>query len=147
MQPNFATSEQLAWEATCPHAITTDLVWKLDSYRAALFLLHLARRDSGALNAGRPGDEVAHQLVKAAASVSANLAEGYSRSSRADRIRFLDYALGSCRECVSWYSATRTILPDDLIEQRLTLLTRIRSLLLGLIRSYRERKGSNFFER
>lgn len=39
------------------------------------------------------------QLVRAAASVSLNLAEGYGRSSHDDRLRFYRMALGSLREC------------------------------------------------
>jgi four helix bundle protein len=146
MQETRASRERLTWEEGCPRSITSDLVWKLDVYRAAMFLLHIARGDCAAISAGRPGEGVADQLIRAAASVSANIGEGYSRSTRADRIRFLDYALGSCRECVSWYQATRTLLPDDVVDQRLQLITRIRALLLGLIRSYRERTKGNFFE-
>ncbi len=137
MQPALASQEQLAWEKTCPRAITSDVIWKLDAYRAALFFTHVSRGDCRAIHAARPDDVSAQQLAKAAGSVSANLGEGYSRSTRADRIRFLDYALGSTRESVTWYEAARDVLPDDLVDQRLLLLTRVRSLLLGLIRSTR----------
>jgi four helix bundle protein len=139
MRQEPPSDEQLAWEKACPRAITSDVIWKLDAYRAALFLAHVARRDTVTLLAAHPADGVALQLVRAAGSVSANLGEGYSRSTRADRLRFLDYSLGSTRECVTWYQVIRDALPDDLIDQRLHLLMRIRSLLLGLIRSFRER--------
>jgi four helix bundle protein len=141
MQP---AEDQLEWEQGCPRSITTDVIWKLDAYRTALFLLHLSRKDCQALFAAKAEEDVARQLTRSAASVSANLAEGYSRSTRADRIRFLDYALGSTRECVSWYEASRNVLPKEAIDQRLLTLSRIRSLLLGLIRSFRERTAPRF---
>src|SRR5437016_3759021 len=137
MRWSLASEEQLAWERTCPRAITSDVIWKLDAYRAALFLLHVSRGDCKAVLEASPTNCIAEQLARAAGSVSANLGEGYSRSTRADRIRFLDYALGSARECITWYQAARDLLPDDVIDERLLLLTRIRSLLLGLIRVVR----------
>jgi four helix bundle protein len=143
---NRPSDEQRAWEATCPAAITSDLIWKLDSYRAALFLLHVSRGDCRILRAARPDETVAAQLTSAAASISANLGEGYSRATRADRLRFFGYALGSTRECISWFEAARGILPDPVLDERLALLMRLRSLLLGMIRSHREGGGPHRFE-
>ena len=134
MTHGIVSQEQLDWEQTCPVDITSDVIWKLDAYRAAHYLLHVACLDC--LNAPAPTD-IMSQLVRAAGSVSANLGEGYSRSSRADRLRFFTYALGSTRECVTWYQAIRANLPGDIPEERLHLLTRLRSLLLGIIRSAR----------
>ena len=146
--PNPISDEQRSWELTCSPAITSDVIWKLDAYRAALFLLHVARGDCKALRAAQPDDRVAPQLLSAAASISAHVGEGYSRSTRADRLRFLGYALGSTRECVSWFEAARGVLPDAVIEERLVLVMRLRSLLLGLIRSLRRGGGGpNRFER
>jgi four helix bundle protein len=135
------SDEQRAWESTCSAAITSDVLWKLDAYRAALFLLHLARDDCKALRAARPDEKIAPQLLSAAASISAHLGEGYSRPTRADRLRFLGYALGSTRECVPWLEAARGVLPDPVIDERLVLVMRLRSLLLGLIRSTRGDSG------
>jgi len=74
--------------------------------------------------------------------------EGYSRGTRTARLRFLGYALGSTRECVSWFEAARVMLPDAVIEERLMLVMRLRALLLGLIRSLRRGGGGpNRFER
>ena len=75
--------------------------------------------------------------MRAVGSISANLGEGYSRSTRADRLRFLGYSLGSARECVTWYHGARDVIAESVIDERLVLLTRIRSLVLGLIRSLR----------
>lgn len=128
---------QQAWEATCSTAFTSDMLWKLDAYRAALFLIHLARTDARALRKRGMSRNLTDQLLEAAGSVSGNLSEGYSRPTRADRLRFLAYALGSGRECQSWYFAEADDLAPELVENRLQLLARIRSLLLGLTRAAR----------
>jgi len=137
-----AADEQLAWELTCSRAVTSDVIWKLDAYRSALFLLHVTRADARALAAARPQEGVAAQMIDAAGSVSGNIGEGYSRSTRADRIRFLGYSLGSVRECVTWYLAGNDILDEATVESRLQLLARLRALILGLIRSIRRKDGS-----
>jgi len=148
MEPRRETEQQREWERTCPEAITSDVLWKLDAYRAALFLQHLSRADCRGIRAAKCAPTVEDQLRAAAGSVSAHLSEGYSRSTRADRLRFLGYALGSIRECVSWYQSVRDILPDLVIDERLTLIMRTRTMLLGFIRSIREGGGgSGTFER
>jgi four helix bundle protein len=83
---------------------------------------------------GRP---LMSQLWRAAGSIPANLAEGFSRGTGADRARFYEYALGSARECVVWYEAAREILPDDLISERVENLVRVKRLLLSLLPSTR----------
>jgi hypothetical protein len=52
--PHRISDEQRAWELTCSRAVTSDVLWKLDAYRAALFLLHVSRGDCKALRAARP---------------------------------------------------------------------------------------------
>jgi len=84
-----------------------DVIWKLDVYRSALFMLEVARDDLGALSADRPEAAIGAQLLRSAGSISANIGEGYSRSTRADRLRFLGYGLGSTRECTSQPGAAR----------------------------------------
>jgi four helix bundle protein len=138
MEPTRETKGQVDWERTCPHAITSDVLWKLHAYRAALYLQHLAIGDYQVLFAAHPNGDSADQLKRAAESISSNLAEGYSRSTRADRLRFFGYSLGSSRECISRYAGARDALAEAVIDERLLLLARIRALLLGLIRSYRE---------
>lgn len=139
--------EQRAWERTCHRAITSDVIWKLEAYRSALFLLVCAREDQY-MAVRRPLDpSIASQLVRTAASVSANIGEGYSRPTRADRLRFLSYGLGSTRECVSWYEASLGAIDRQTLDMRLTLIERNRALLLGLIRSVRDKGvGGQRFE-
>jgi four helix bundle protein len=117
------------------------VIWKLDAYRSALFLLHVARADVRIVGAIRLYEEAAAQMIRAVGSVSANIGEGYSRATRADRLRILGYALSSVRECVTWYLAATDVLDEATVESRLVLCARNRALLLGLIRSIRERGG------
>jgi len=139
MSLESVAAQQAAWERTCHEAITSDVIWKLDAYRASLFLIDLARRDMRRARKRDFDRELSGQLLRCAGSVSANLAEGFSRSTRSDRIRFLDYALGSTRECISWYRTAADVIPSDTLDDRYIILARIRSLLLGLIRSIRRR--------
>ena len=138
MPTEHATSAQLEWEHCQSFAITSDVIWRLDAYRAAFYLLCLARADCRALKASGVAQDLIDQLMTASGSVSANLSEGYSRGTRTDRLRFYGYALSSARECVIWYEAQRDELPDDAVDARLVLLSRVRALLLGMIKSARE---------
>ena len=105
--------------------------------------MHVSHADCRALRAARRAESVEEQLRTAAGSVSANIGEGYNRSTRADRLRFLGYALGSVRVCVSWYLSARDILPDAVIDDRLTLIMRNRTMILGLIRFTRTARTSS----
>ena len=139
MEETSVPIDQLEWERRRPASITGDPIWQLQAYRAALFLLDHARADirTGAKR-GLYADNAA-QLLDSVASVSAHISEGYSRATRADRLRFFGYGLGSLREAVSWYLAATDHLPPGAAEHRLELIAQIRRLLLGLIRSTRAR--------
>jgi hypothetical protein len=72
-------------------------------------------------------------------SISANLAEGYSRGTGKDRARFYEYALGSARESRDWYYKGRHVLGETVTKHRLSLLTQIIRLLLTMIPQQRGR--------
>jgi four helix bundle protein len=76
---------------------------------------------------------IASQLYRAVWSVSANMAEGYSRTSGRDRARIFEYALGSTREAAVWYRAGRHVLSGDILDRRSAALAEIRRLLLVMI--------------
>lgn len=76
---------------------------------------------------------LAEQLYRALGSISANIAEGFSRGTGRDRARFYEYALGSARESRDWYFKARYILGTDIVHDRLQLLTEIIRLLLTMI--------------
>jgi len=73
-------------------------------------------------------------------SISANIAEGYSRRSGKDQARFYEYALGSAREARVWYYQARHALPEAVSEHRLAVLTQIIRLLLKIVPATRGSK-------
>jgi four helix bundle protein len=87
---------------------------------------------------------LADQLYRALGSISANLAEGYSRVSGRDRARFYEYALGSARESRDWYYKARHVLGQTVTSHRLALLTQIVRLLLTMIPQQRARSIREF---
>jgi four helix bundle protein len=82
---------------------------------------------------------LADQLYRALGSISANLAEGYSRGTGPDRARFYEYALGSTRESRDWYYKARHVLNGRIVTHRLQFLTQIARLLLATIPQQRGR--------
>jgi four helix bundle protein len=79
------------------------------------------------------------QLYRALGSISANLAEGYSRGTGKDRARFYEYSLGSARESRDWYYKGRHILGEAVVQHRLQLLTEVIRLLLTMVPQQRGR--------
>jgi four helix bundle protein len=127
------------WEQAVPQEITGDSLWKMTAYRLALFLSDICWEDVAVLLRHHPLHELADQLYRAIGSVSANLAEGYSRGTGADRARFYEYALGSARESRDWYFKARHVLKQDVTTHRLQFLTEIIRLLLTMVPQQRGR--------
>jgi four helix bundle protein len=125
------------WEATVPENIRADPLWDLRVYRAALYAGELARADAAIV--ARQGDleDVADQMARATRSISANIAEGYSRRGRRDRGRFYEYALGSARESRDWYYKARAALGEDTTHARISLHTSLVRILTVFVRKTR----------
>lgn len=47
-------------------------------------------------------DTIGKQFVKAADSIAANIAEGFGRFSRGEKIQFYRYSYGSIQEAIDW---------------------------------------------
>jgi len=64
-------------------------------------------------------DTIGKQFVRAADSVSANIAEGFGRYSKKDKIRFYRISLGSLQECKDWInkSCERRLIEKDLLSK------------------------------
>ena len=116
-------------------------VERVGAYRLALELSETAWEDGTRIAAEPLLAQIGPQLVRAVGSIAANIAEGYARLSRRDRIRFYEYALGSAEEARSWYVVARRALPSADYEARLAKLTSIRRLLLTMIRNERSGEG------
>lgn len=117
-----------------------DPLRRMAAYRLALELVSEAWDDAQKVRAHPTTSFIASQLYRAASSVGANIAEGYSRSSSRDRVRLFEYALGSARECRFWYHASRFVLEPAEYEKRSFTLTRICKILLVAIPRERGRE-------
>ena len=60
-------------------------------------------------------DTIGKQYVKATDSISANIAEGYGRYTKNDKIHFYRYSFGSLKESLSW---TQKAFERDLLTQK-----------------------------
>ena len=85
------------WLASVPPELTNDPLWRMEVYRLAVFASDLAWHDVSKLAEDKRTVSLSDQLYRAIGSVSANIAEGYSRRSGKDQARFYEYALGSAR--------------------------------------------------
>jgi four helix bundle protein len=114
------------------HETAHDPLFRMRAYQLAADLLKEAWHDAKRLSAESVTERTAGQLYAAVNSITANLGEGYSRSSGKDRSRFFEYALGSVRESISWYQGARPVL-GDVVHSRLDNLEEIRRLLIATI--------------
>ena len=72
-------------------------------------------------------DTVGKQFVRAADSVSANIAEGFGRYTKKDKINFYRYSYGSIKESLDWNqkAKTRNLITE---EQHSCILNMLRGL-------------------
>ena len=128
------------WQAGVPDEIKGDPLWKLEGYRLGLFVSDIAWQDALVLNRTLLTRDMADQLYRAICSISANIAEGYSRSTGKDRARFLEYSLGSAREARDWYYKSRHTLKEEVCNHRINLLTQIIKML-NVLTPHQRQKG------
>ena len=128
------------WLATVPKELTDDSLWKMRVYQLSLFVCDLGWADLSVLNRDRRTIPLSDQLLRALGSVSANIAEGYSRGTGKDRARFYEYALGSAGESRDWYYKVRSVLGQEVVMHRLGLLSEVIRLLLTSIPDQRARR-------
>ena len=126
------------WVKSVPNDITEDVLWTVKAYRYALFLSDLCWFDVTKLMQDRRTLDLSNQLYRAAGSISANIAEGYSRSTGKDRARFYEYGLGSARESRDWYYKARHVLGESVALHRSGFLTEIIRLLITMVPRQRQ---------
>jgi four helix bundle protein len=127
------------WEQPVPAHIRDDSLWRVEAYRLALFAADIGWQDVSRLSKDSRTRSLADQLYRSLGSISANVAEGYSRGTSKDRAHFYEYALGSARESRDWYFKARHILADPVVVHRLNLLAQIIRLLLVMVPHQRGR--------
>ena len=121
------------WEETVPEEIRRDPLWSLRVYRASLYSGDVAREDGRVLVHDPLTIEIAAQLVRAVGAVSANIAAGYSRFTRRDRVQSYESALACAREGRDWYFHGRGVLGEQLVLHRVATLGGIARVLIVLI--------------
>jgi len=131
------------WEQSIAREEVTDPVWRIHAYRVARCLLDQANSDAVVL-ATRADEKTLRQLVRAVGSISANVAEGYSRRTGADRSRFYSYALGSSREAMVWYRTVAHGLDAETLGVRMAFLVQERRLLIGMLKAVQRNGGPSF---
>ncbi len=125
--------------AQCVHeSIKQDGVWKIRAYQLGLFLADLCWEDVDVLSKDLRTRSLADQLYRATGSISANIAEGFSKSTGKDRARYLEYALGSARESRDWYFKSRHLLDEGIFQHRMAVLAQIVRLLVTMIPQQRQ---------
>jgi len=127
------------WEATVPEAIRGDSLWRVKASRLALFSCKIGWLDVTKLFRDGRTRSMSDQLYRALSSISANIAEGYSRGTSKERAHFYEYALGSAREARDWYYKADELLPQPVVAHRTTLLTEIIRMLLVMVPDQRGR--------
>ena len=123
-----------AYESTPPDSYAGDPIWRTRMFRMASYLGGRCAGDAAQLGT-RVSLFLANQFTRAVGSVTANIAEGYSRGPTGDRLRFYTYALGSVREALAWIDALgdapwvpRAEYRDLLVQIRRQLLTAIKTM-------------------
>ncbi|MFC1613583.1 four helix bundle protein [Patescibacteria group bacterium] len=81
-------------------------------------------------------DTLGKQFARAIDSISANIAEGFGRYSKKDKIKFYRYSSGSIKECLDWNEKARVrkLLTDEQYQDIFSQLT----LLPKLTNQYQE---------
>lgn len=133
------------WQQNVPAEITDDALWRMEVYRIALFMGEICWADVCKLAKDHKMLSLSDQLYRSVGSISANIAEGYSKASKKDQARFYEYSLGSAREARDWYYKSRHILGEEVVLHRMRLLVSIIRTLLKVVPEYRGRKIAEEF--
>ena len=126
------------WLTTIPEEITQDPLWKLEVYRLGLFIAEIGWEDVVLLDKNKLTRDAADQIIRSLDSISANIAEGYSRSTGKDRARYFEYSLGEAREARDRYFKARRVLKHEVVLHRIKLLTQIVKILNAFVPSQRK---------
>lgn len=121
------------WERGVPIDIRTDPIWSLRVYRVALYVAELASHDARRLVTNPVTEAIAGRLVASTVSIGAQIAAGYSRMGKRDRVPSYEKALGAAREARDWYLQSRLELGDNAVNARIATLTAVAKVLVVLI--------------
>jgi four helix bundle protein len=119
------------WAAAhVPECIREDPIWRLPAYRFALYLADLVQlEDAPLIQRDYRTRKHLDQLINAVGSISANITEGYGRTTGPERAKFFEYGNSSAREGRDWFFKVRHALKPETAESRIGLATRIMKIL------------------
>lgn len=126
------------WTTTVPQEIKQDPLWSLEIYRLSLFIGDITWDDTEQLDKNSHTRGAADQIRRSLDSISANIAEGYSRSTAKDRARYFEYSLGEAREARDRYYKVRRALKQEVVLHRIQVLTHIIKILNAFVPSQRK---------
>ena len=126
------------WLETVPSDITCDTLWRMAAYRYALYAMSGAQADVKYLLQHRETRGLVDQLLRAVGGISANLEDGYGRSSSLERAHLYEYGLCCGRESRGWYDRCGIGLPAELLPRRMGLCTQIIRILTVVVPQERE---------
>lgn len=127
------------WMKTVPGEITQDPLWGLEVYRLGFFIADITWDDTEALFKNPATRNASDQIRRSLDGISANIAEGYSRSTGKDRARYFEYALGEAREARDRIYKVRRALKPEVVEHRMKILTQIVKISNSFIPNQRKR--------
>jgi four helix bundle protein len=127
------------WIKTAPEDITQDPLWRLDVYRLGFFIADITWDDTEKLFKNPITRNASDQIRRSLDSISANIAEGYSRSTGKDRARYFEIALGEAREARDRYYKARRVLKPEVVLHRMKILTQIVKVLNAFAPTQRKR--------
>jgi four helix bundle protein len=111
------------------------------AYQKARELFDLVVSDMNELKGDSRCYRLIPQQVASADSICSNIEEGYGRLSRAEYVRFLDFARGSARETRGRYERMKHWLSQDVIAKRILLIDEIIGILTASIVRMRREKS------
>ena len=112
------------------------------AYRKAQVLFDLVVADMKLVQREPLCFKLVSQQTGSADSICANIEEGHGRLSRAEYVRFLDFARGSARETRGRYLRMAHWLGDNVVQQRTTLADEIIGILTATIERLRAQPAS-----
>lgn len=107
------------------------------AYKKAMELFDLVVQDMVEMKKDPRCYRLVAQQVGSADSICANIEEGHGRFSRAEYVRFLDFARGSARETRGRYLRMKHWLTNDIIQHRVSLADEIIAILTKTMETLR----------
>jgi four helix bundle protein len=84
---------------------------------------------------------IGQQFVNAIDSISANIAEGFGRYHKKDKVKFYYYSFGSVKECLDWNekAKVRKLISEEMYEKVFSILENLPKEIHQLIKFTNER--------